>query len=325
MPQLLLLTPVFSLLISLLAVWFIKKRFSSQLLDIPNDRSSHTEPTPRGGGLGFIIAFALLTPFVLPVTALLPLYLTLIPLTIVGLIDDQQGVTSKVRYLVQFLTASIAIGFLGAFTQPWLIGLGLAGQIIAVVLTLVGFTAIINFYNFMDGLDGLVAGCSFVQISFLALYLHQPHLWILAAAILGFLYWNWSPAKIFMGDCGSTFLGAIIAFSLISVQDPVIAWSALAIVLPLVTDAIYTLTRRLLKKENIFQAHRSHLYQRLQQTGIGHSTVASLYIGINLAIGLLIYTTNYLGAITSIILTISLLGVGELYLQKKTQPIAQTK
>jgi Fuc2NAc and GlcNAc transferase len=238
MPQL--ITPILSLLTSLLVVWFIKKRFSSQLLDIPNDRSSHTQPTPRGGGLGFIIAFALLAPVVLPVAALLPLYLTLIPLVVVGLIDDKQGVTSKVRYLVQFLTASIAIGFLGAFAQPWLTSLGLAGQVIAVVLTLVAFTAIINFYNFMDGLDGLVAGCSFVQISFLALYLHQPHLWILATAILGFLYWNWSPAKIFMGDCGSTFLGAIIAFSLISVKDPVTAWSALAIVLPLVTDAIYS-------------------------------------------------------------------------------------
>ncbi len=320
-----LLTPVLSLVLSILAVWFIKKRFSSQLLDIPNDRSSHTQPTPRGGGLGFIIAFALLTPFVLPVSALLPLYLTLTPLVVVGLIDDKQGVTSQVRYLVQFLTASIAIWFLGAFAQPWLTSLGLAGQVIAVILTLVAFTAIINFYNFMDGLDGLVAGCSFVQISFLAIYLNQPHLWILSTAILGFLYWNWSPAKIFMGDCGSTFLGAIIAFNLIAVKDPVIAWSALAIILPLVTDAIYTLARRLLKKENIFQAHRSHLYQRLQQTGIGHSTVASLYIAVNLSIGLLIYNAHYLGAIASIILTISLIGIGELYLQKKTQPIAQTK
>jgi Fuc2NAc and GlcNAc transferase len=318
-------TPILSLFTSLLAVWFIKKRFSNQLIDIPNDRSSHTQPTPRGGGLGFIIAFALLAPLVLPVTALPSFYLTLTPLVVVGLVDDKQGVTSKVRYLVQFLTASIAIGFLGAFTQPWLTNLGLAGQVVAVVLTLVGFTAIINFYNFMDGLDGLVAGCSLVQISFLALYLNQPHLWVLAAGILGFLYWNWSPAKIFMGDCGSTFLGAIIAFSLIAVKDPMIAWSALGIVLPLVTDAIYTLARRLLRKENIFQAHRSHLYQRLQQTGISHSTVASLYIGVNLAIGLLIYTTSYLGAIASAILTLGLLGVGEIYLQKKTQPIAQTK
>jgi Fuc2NAc and GlcNAc transferase len=275
--------------------------------------------------LGFIIAFTLLTPFVLPLNTLLPLYLTLIPLTIVGLIDDKQGVIANVRFSVHCLTASIAIWSMGAFAQPWLTNLGFVGQVIAISLTLIGFTSFINFYNFMDGLDGLVAGCSFVQISFLALYLHQPHLWILAAAILGFLYWNWAPAKIFMGDAGSTFLGAITAFSLISIQDPITAWSALAITLPLVTDAIYTLAQRLLKKENIFQAHRSHLYQRLQQTGITHATVAKLYIAVNLSIGLMIYTSDYLGAIASVFLTISLIGIGELYLQKKTQPIAQTK
>jgi Fuc2NAc and GlcNAc transferase len=320
-----LLTPVTSFILSILAVWFIKKRFSSQFLDIPNDRSSHTQPTPRGGGLGFIIAFALIVPFVLPVATLLPLYITLIPLTIVGLVDDQQNVTAKVRCSVQFLTASIAVWSMGAFAQPWLTNFGFVGQVIAIALTLIGFTSIINFYNFMDGLDGLVGGCSFVQISFLALYLHQPHLWILAAAILGFLYWNWTPAKIFMGDAGSTFLGAITAFSLISVKDPVIAWSALAITLPLVTDAIYTLAQRLLKKENIFQAHRSHLYQRLQQTGITHATVAKLYIATNLLIGLMIYISDYLGAIASVLLTISLIGIGELYLQKGTRPITLVK
>jgi Fuc2NAc and GlcNAc transferase len=315
----LLFTPTLSLFTSLLAVWFIKKRFSNQFLDIPNDRSSHHQPTPRGGGLGFIIAFAIFAPLVLSVTALLPLYFTLVPLAVVGLIDDKQGVTSRVRYLVHFLTASIAISFLGAFAQPWLTSIGPLGQVIAIALTIVAFTAIINFYNFMDGLDGLVAGCCFVQISFLALYLDQPQLWILAAAILGFLYWNWAPAKIFMGDSGSTFLGAIVAFSLISVKDPVVAWSALAITLPLATDAIYTLARRWLRKENIFEAHRNHLYQRLQQTGISHATVASLYIAVNLVVSLLIFTTDYLGAIISLMLSISLIGIGELYLQKQTQ------
>jgi Fuc2NAc and GlcNAc transferase len=317
------LFPAFGFLLSLLTVWFIKKRFSKQLLDIPNDRSSHTQPTPRGGGLGFIIAFACTIPFVLTSSALLPLYVTLTPLVVIGLIDDKQGVSSKVRYFVQFLTASIAIGFLGAFAQPWLTSLGLLGQIIAIALTLIGFTAIINFYNFMDGIDGLVAGCSFVQISFLALYLHQPYLWLLSAAILGFLYWNWSPAKIFMGDSGSTFLGAIIAMSLIAVKDPITAWSALAITLPLITDAIYTLGRRLLKHENIFEAHRSHLYQRLQQTKLSHAIVSSLYIATNIAIGILIFTTNYLGAIISIALTFGLVICGEIYLFQKNQLLTE--
>jgi Fuc2NAc and GlcNAc transferase len=316
-----LLPPTVSLLISLTTVWFIKNRLSQQLLDIPNDRSSHTQPTPRGGGLGFIIATALTAPLILPFITLIPLYLTLTPLTIIGILDDKLNVPSKIRYLIQILTASLAIYFLGAFNQPWLTPLGLPGQILAILLTLIGFTAIINFYNFMDGIDGIVAGCSLVQISFLAIYLHQPHLWILSAALLGFLYFNWAPAKIFMGDSGSTFLGAIIAITLIGIPNPVIAWTALAIILPIITDAIYTLSRRLLNRENIFQAHRKHLYQRLQQTGLAHSTVASMYIALNMSIGLLIFTNNYIGAIVSVFFTLGLIVCGELYISRVNQPI----
>ena len=84
----------------------------------------------------------------------------------------------------------------------------------AIALTLIGITAFINFYNFMDGLDGLVAGTTAVQLGFLALYLHQPVLWLLVAALLGFLRWNWFPAQIFMGDAGSTVLGATVAIAL---------------------------------------------------------------------------------------------------------------
>jgi Fuc2NAc and GlcNAc transferase len=86
-----------------------------------------------------------------------------------------------------------------------------------------------------------------------------------------------------MGDSGSTFLGAIIAITLMSTTNPTTAWTALAITLPIITNAIYTLSRRLLNHENIFEAHRKHLYQRLQQTGLGHSTVASLYIILNMS------------------------------------------
>jgi Fuc2NAc and GlcNAc transferase len=316
----LILPPILSLVISLITVWFIKNRLSQQLLDIPNDRSSHTQPTPRGGGLGFIIATALTAPLTLPINTLIPLYLTLTPLTIIGILDDKLNVPSKIRYLIQILTASLAIYFVGTFAQPWLTPLGLPGQIIAILLTLIGFTAIINFYNFIDGIDGIVAGCSLVQISFLAIYLHQPQFWILSAALLGFLYFNWAPAKIFMGDSGSTFLGAIIAITLIGIPNPVTAWTALAIILPIITDAIYTLSRRLLNRENIFQAHRKHLYQRLQQTGLAHSTVASMYIALNMSIGLLILTNNYVGAITSVFMTVGFMVLGELYISRK-QPI----
>ncbi|MGV2391304.1 MAG UNVERIFIED_CONTAM: hypothetical protein LVR29_33775 [Microcystis novacekii LVE1205-3] len=101
----------------------------------------------------------------------------------------------------------------------------------------------------MDGLDGLVAGCTAVQLGFLALYFQQPILWLLVAALVGFLLWNWSPAKIFMGDVGSTSLGAIVAMVLLNTQgNQGQAWSALTITFPLIGDAIYTLICRLLKK-----------------------------------------------------------------------------
>ncbi len=311
--------PTLAFLISLVSVWLIKTRLSKQLLDIPNERSSHTIPTPRGGGLGFIIAFAVTLPLLLPLANFLPIYLVLTPLVVIGLIDDRQGVPSKIRYLVQIFTASIAVYYFGAFSQPWLTNGGIFGSVMSIGLTLIAFTAIINFYNFMDGLDGIVAGCSLVQVIFLAFYLQQPSLWLLAAALVGFLYWNWSPAKIFMGDSGSTFLGAIIAISLLPNKDPEIAWSGLAITLPLVADTIYTLVCRLRDRENIFQAHRRHLFQRLQQSGLTHATVASLYIITNLTIGILLWTLPITGALVSLTLVLGNIFIGEFYLSKRLQ------
>jgi Fuc2NAc and GlcNAc transferase len=123
-----------------------------------------------------------------------------------------------------------------------------------------------------------------------------------------------------MGDSGSTFLGAIIAITLMGTTNLTTAWTALAITLPIITDAIYTLTRRLLNHENIFKAHRQHLYQRLQQTGLAHSTVASLYTTLNLSISFLILTNNYIGAIISVFITIGFLALGEIYISYR-QPI----
>jgi Fuc2NAc and GlcNAc transferase len=316
----LLILSLTSLIVSLLTVFFIKGRYSQQLLDIPNDRSSHTQPTPRGGGLGFVIAFALTSAIaaaigIVPLSYLL-LWLVLIPLAIIGFLDDRQGVSAGIRYLVQLTSASIAVACFGTFPIPWLNDFGLVGQIIASALSIIGMTAIINFYNFMDGLDGLVAGCTAVQLGFIAFYLDRPLLLLLVAALLGFLYWNWSPAKIFMGDVGSTVLGASVAIALIiEPTSSVKAWSALAIVLPIVSDAIYTLVRRLLRRENIFKAHRSHLYQRLQRMGISHGRVAMLYIGINLLVAIAIGFLGKIGASISVICIIFAVVCGEVYLQ----------
>jgi UDP-N-acetylmuramyl pentapeptide phosphotransferase/UDP-N-acetylglucosamine-1-phosphate transferase len=318
--MLLLILSFFSFLISWLTVAFIKQRLSQQLLDIPNDRSSHTQPTPRGGGLGFILAFALISTIAAAIGIMpqseLYLWLVLIPLAVIGIWDDRQGVTAGVRYLVQLTAAGIAIAGFGSFPIPGLENFGMVGQMMAIALSVIGMTALINFYNFMDGLDGLVAGCSAVQLGFLAIYLDRPFFWLLVAALLGFLWWNWSPAKIFMGDVGSTVLGATVAIALL--QEPrnlTYAWSALAVTLPLVGDAIYTLFRRLIRRENIFKAHRSHLYQRLQQSGWSHARVATLYMAIEGLVALSISLFGKAGAWSSLILIMLAIIFAEIYLQ----------
>lgn len=328
MPSLVL--SVFSFGISFLSVNLIRQRFRQSLLDIPNQRSSHTQPTPRGGGVGFILAFALTSAiafgngyFHLFADLQLDLnlaivWLVLIPLAIVGIIDDRGNVPAGVRYLVQLAAAGVAVAWFGAFPQPWLTQFGIVGNILAITLTVIGMTAIVNFYNFMDGLDGIVAGTTAIQLSFFALYLHQPLLWYLVAALCGFLWWNWSPAKIFMGDAGSTVLGATVAIALLNAGDNTVqAWSALAVTFPLVADAIYTIVRRLLRQENIFQAHRRHLYQRLQQSGWSHARVAATYMGVTLAIAVAVGFYGLKGAIIGIVGTVAVGIAGEIYLRSR--------
>lgn len=253
---------------------------------------------------------------------LLGIWLVLIPLAAVGFLDDRYNMPVWVRYLVQLTAASLAVACFGAFPQPWLTSLGWAGQLLAIVLTAIGFTAFINFYNFMDGLDGLVAGVTAVQMGFLALYLDQPSWWLLVAALLGFLWWNWSPAKIFMGDVGSTVLGACVAIALISANtweatDATLAWSALAVTLPLIGDAIYTLMRRSLRGENIFKSHCSHFYQRLQKSGCTHARVAIVYIGMTILVAGSIGVLGMVGAWIGLALTLGAIGFGEYYLQTR--------
>lgn len=309
---------------SLITVGIIKQKLSQQLVDIPNERSSHTQPTPRGGGLGFIIGFAI----AIGLNQFFSLYsinseqnllwLSLIPLVLIGVIDDWKGVPAGIRYIVQLLTSSLLVIQYGAFPFPVLNHLGSIGDIISIVLTIIGITAIINFYNFMDGLDGLVAGVTAIQLGFFALWFNQPLEWLIVAVLIGFLYWNWSPAKIFMGDAGSTFLGAIIAIALLNnTSDAASIWSGLTITLPLIVDAIYTIVCRLMRGENIFKAHRTHLYQRLQQSGWSHAQVATTYIVFTLFIANLNSIFGETGAWISLASVIVAIFSGETYLNRR--------
>lgn len=308
-------------ILSLALVKLLIGQFQQQLIDLPNERSSHTRPTPRGGGLGFILSFYIilglsnfLNPSPQPISNLI--WLSLLPLVVIGFIDDWKNLPASIRYLVQISVSTIAVTQLGAFplfpdqASHLILNLG------AIALTTIGMTALINFYNFMDGLDGLIAGTAIVQLSFCALWSNDPTLLILIAAIGGFLIWNWHPAKIFMGDSGSTFIGATIAIAILSKSTtPTDAWAALSITLPITIDTIYTLIRRLLRRENIFQAHRSHLFQRLHQAGWSHAQVSGLYITASLLLGLSLLKFSPVAIVINVIgASLTLVGT-EFYLQ----------
>ena len=236
------------------------------LLDRPNARSSHQRPTPRGGGLAFIVPSCLLLPA--------PLLLIPLPLALVGLLDDRLGLPVRWRLLVQ-----LATGLALALQLGWPPALALLAAVAA--------AALINAVNFMDGLDGLVASGLGLWLLLAALLLQQPALLVLAAAVLGFLIWNWSPARLFMGDVGSTYLGAVMAGVLLLAarqQPPQLLAGVLLAALPFLGDAFSCLLRRLLAGQLLWQAHRLHLYQRLQQAGMSHQRVAGLYAAVTAAL-----------------------------------------
>ena len=254
-----------------------------RLLDQPNARSSHSQPVPRGGGIVFVVvasASSVVALFSGQALACAVLPVLAVPLAVVGLLDDRLSLPSTWRYGVQLLAASLMIsysslvkGFIPtAASGDWLLLAGLA-------LLVIAFTAIINFTNFMDGLDGLVASCMAVVIGALSFSLNAPwSLWALVGSLLGFLIWNWSPAKVFMGDVGSTFLGAVFAGLVLQASSWIEAFGYLLVATPLLADACLCVPRRLLAGQRVFQAHRLHLFQRLQQAGWSHSQVSLTYI-----------------------------------------------
>jgi UDP-N-acetylmuramyl pentapeptide phosphotransferase/UDP-N-acetylglucosamine-1-phosphate transferase len=278
--------------LSAIGIWLAIRKFGEQLVDIPNERSSHTLPTPRSGGIAFVAAFFVGASVAAVFSQgsnreiLVHLLLVLLPLWVVGIIDDVRGLPASFRYLVHLGVAVLAITWFGplagadaALGSPWL---GAFASVIAV-------TAMINFYNFMDGLDGLVSATSAIQLVFFALYLQQPEWWLLVAALLPCLLANWPPARLFMGDSGSTVLGAAAAIALLRAPTPAAVCTAGVVTLPILGDATFTLIRRLLLRENIFEAHKSHVYQRLNQSGWSHAQVSSAYVALTLGFALLVW------------------------------------
>jgi len=271
-----------------------------RLLDQPNQRSAHQEPTPRGGGFAFVLIGSV-SPLLLGVVdstglgvssaRLLPLLCT--PLAFVGLVDDRHNLSASLRYGIQVATALALIGLI----RPWLFTSGGSAwiSVLAVPLLAVAVTAVINFVNFMDGLDGLVTTCMALMLTVASVQLSTTAFLPLVGALLGFLVWNWSPARVFMGDVGSTFLGALFAGAVLSEPRPDEALGLLLVGFPLLGDAFLCVLARFLAGQPIFHAHRLHLFQRLYQAGWSHARVASLYGFATLISGLALLEFGTLG------------------------------
>ena len=272
--------------------YFKKWALEHRVLDIPNDRSSHRVPVPRGGGIALVATVIVAMILELrndpsPRIAIAWMGGSVL-IAVVSWLDDLKSLPMVIRLIAQSSAAALVI----AAAQPireigapplGFLPFGSAGDVL-MFLWIVGLT---NAFNFMDGIDGIAAGQAAIAgaaaavvgqmqnettVTFLGLFI--------AASSIGFLLHNWSPATIFMGDVGSAFLGYSLAvMPLMSRRSqPELLLVDICVLWPFLFDTIFTFARRSMKRENVLKAHRSHLYQRLVHSGASHASVALLYI-----------------------------------------------
>jgi len=267
------------------------------LIDIPNLRSSHALPTPRGGGVAIVFAFFIATCLLASLGLIDAKVSGAIlvgggAMALVGFLDDRLHLTASVRFGVHLAAAVWVVFLLGGISERDLANWGLhglwAGRLIA-VLTLIW---VANLFNFMDGLDG-IAGSEAVFVSGAGAWLNWREggetgltaaMACLAATCLGFLRWNWPPARIFMGDVGSGFLGFSLAVLGLTASQrgmlPIEIWAILGGVF--LVDATVTLVRRLARGDRWFEAHRTHAYQTLARRWKAHLPVTILVMIIDI-------------------------------------------
>ena len=263
----------FSLLVSVLLLRRGFSFFEKYLLYKPNYRSAHKFPVPSGGGISFVFvsligSFYLVFQYGLVYKYLLPILC--LPIAIVGFIDDFYNIRSIYRFIIQILSAILVllcspINFLPVNIYIFLF-------LIFIIVS------IINFINFMDGADGLVGSSMCILfIIIISLTGNFTSLLFIVGSLIGFLFFNWHPAKIFMGDVGSTFLGLYFSGLLLQTDNLEISISLLLIASPLLIDSSFCVIRRLFAGQNPLKAHSLHLYQRLIKGGWSHRRVSLIY------------------------------------------------
>lgn len=275
---------------------FLIPTLRKYFLSNPTSRDSHFEPKPTGGGITFILISYFIILLNYKNISINNIYIILIstPLAIVGLLDDKYNLSKLIRYTIHVLTSIL---FLNIFSidQKLFTNNNISSDLLSILIYLIlviSFTAIINFINFMDGIDGLVASIFIVVFAYASLTIN-PIFFSFIGILLGFLFLNWNPAKLFMGDVGSTFLGSIFIGLLVSSSSINRSLNILLIAFPLLADAFLCVPRRYKVGQNIFEPHKEHLYQRLTLSGWGHGKVVKLYIIGSLVIFLTSFLENH--------------------------------
>lgn len=293
---------ILTLVVAAVASWVLTgllRRYALKrnVLDIPNERSSHTLPTPRGGGVSFVlifIAFAAFSyvwmPTFLPGQNLWLFLVAALIVALTGFIDDHRPLPARYRLIGHFAGALLVLwatnGLPPIVFGNTTINVGAWGWVPGALY----LVWLLNLYNFMDGIDGLasiealcIAGGGALLYALLG---HTHFLWLpllLSACVLGFLIWNFPPAKIFMGDAGSGFLG--ITLGALSLQaghvDPSLFYSWIILAGVFITDATLALFRRLMRGDKVYQAHRSHAYQHAARKLKSHKQVTLSVLAIN--------------------------------------------
>lgn len=293
------------------------------ILDMPNHRSSHAVPTPRGGGLA-------VTPLLIVLVAVVFIYTGVrdvghwlmlaagAGLGILSWLDDRHDLSAAIRFACQFVAVIMGVF---ALDQPVL------GGIVPIwldhVLVVLAWVWFINLFNFMDGIDGISgveAGSIGLGVFILALFIPLPHFIGLGyiglgvmSIMVGFLIWNWHPARLFLGDVGSIPLGFILGWVLLELASQG-AW-VVALILPsyYVFDATITLIKRALRREKVWQAHREHFYQLATQRGLKHSTVSAMIAITNLVLIAVCFVEvdvpNWIRVVAALMVVLGLVGM----------------
>ena len=285
-----------SFIICFLTTKIILPLLRKRLLDKPGIRSSHKKPTPTGGGISFLITticICIISSIKGTFDYTYFYFVMAIPLALIGFIDDFIKLDTKTRYFFQLLTV-LSLYFLSYVTNYDLheiIQFQILFKFICIFLISFFLTAIINFINFMDGTDGIVT--SSMIIVFLAIsIIIDPNYLFVVGILLSFLIFNWAPAKLFMGDVGSTFIAAIYIGALLRSENIVEFISLTLIATPLLGDAFFCVLKRWKQGEIISKPHKKHLYQRLNQSGWSHGKVAKFYACNTIFLFLILFIGN---------------------------------